>query len=88
MPIRVTLDAVLKARGLSIRRLATESGVTQANVWRFTRNKNKQLHMATLDAICKTLECQPGDFLVYETDQLTLPLVPAQQTIDRKEASA
>ena len=75
MPIRVQLEPMLKAREWTISRLAQETGITVANIWRLTRNKTTQVQMKTLDAICRALECQPGDFLVYEA-QLELPLSP------------
>lgn len=87
MPIRVKLDAMLKERKWTITRLSQETGVTVANIWRLTRNKTTQVKMGTLDAICRALDCQPGDFLVYET-QLELPLYLPKENVDTQNTEA
>jgi putative transcriptional regulator len=90
MAIKVQIDAMLKERGWPIRRLSLATGCTEAAIWRLVRNKNRQYHVRTLEAICKVLDCQPGDFLKYEKDQLELPLqLPsAEENIDSEKVQA
>ena len=66
MPIRVSLDRVLLERRMSLTELADRVGVTIANLSILKTGKARAIRFSTLDALCRELECQPGDLLVYE----------------------
>lgn len=66
MPIRVTLDRVLSARGMRARDLARKVGITEANLSLLRTGKVKGVRFETLAALCAHLECQPGDLLSWE----------------------
>ncbi|WP_413504375.1 helix-turn-helix domain-containing protein [Serratia grimesii] len=65
MPIVVTLDAILKDRKMKSKELAEIIGITEANLSILNSGKAKAVRFSTLDAICKVLECQPGDIIKY-----------------------
>jgi putative transcriptional regulator len=66
MPIRVHLDRVLLERRMSLTELADRVGVTIANLSILKTGKAKAVRFSTLDALCRTLQCQPGDILIFE----------------------
>lgn len=66
MPIRVHLDRVLLERRMSLTELADRVGVTIANLSILKTGKARAVRFSTLDALCRTLDCQPGDILVFE----------------------
>lgn len=66
MPIRVSLDRVLLDRRMSLTELADRVGVTIANLSILKTGKARAVRFSTLSALCRELECQPGDLLVYE----------------------
>lgn len=68
MTIRVTLDRVLLERRMSLTELSERVGVTLANLSILKTGKAKAMRFTTLEAICRELECQPGDLLGYEAD--------------------
>jgi putative transcriptional regulator len=61
--IRVQIDQLLKARGKSFYWLAKETGVSHTTLWRLKKDKAQGITFNTLEAICRTLKCQPGDVL-------------------------
>lgn len=63
--IIVNLDVMLAKRKMSSQELAEKVGITQANLSILKTNKGKAIRFSTLDAICKTLKCKPGDILEY-----------------------
>ncbi|WP_017891214.1 helix-turn-helix transcriptional regulator [Serratia sp. S4] len=65
MPIVVTLDAILKDRKMKSKELAEIIGITEANLSILNSGKAKAVRFSTLEAICKTLECQPGDIIKH-----------------------
>jgi putative transcriptional regulator len=65
MPIRVNLDMMLVRRKVKSRELAAAVGITEANLSLLKSGKVKGVRFATLEAICRFLECQPGDILEY-----------------------
>ena len=67
MAIRVQLDRVLVERRMSLTELADRVGVTVANLSILKTGKARAVRFSTLDALCRELECQPGDLLVHET---------------------
>jgi putative transcriptional regulator len=66
MPIRVQLDRVLLERRMSLTELADRVGVTIANLSILKTGKARAVRFSTLAALCRELECQPGDILAYE----------------------
>lgn len=65
MAIIVNLDVMLAKRKMSSLELANKIGITQANLSILKTGKAKAIRFSTLDAICKELNCQPGDILEF-----------------------
>lgn len=65
MAIVINLDVMMAKRKKGLTELAKEVDITQANLSILKNNKAKAVRLSTLDAICKALECQPGDILEY-----------------------
>ena len=70
MPIRVTLDRILEDRGVKSKDLAAHVGITEANLSLLKQGKVKGVRFATLATICRYLNCQPGDILIFEDDEV------------------
>ncbi len=68
MAIRVNLDLVLVKRGLKLSELSEAVGITLPNLSILKTNKARAIRFSTLDAICRELDCQPGDLLEYLPD--------------------
>jgi len=68
MTIQVNLDLMLVKRKVSSRELAAAIGLSKTNLSLIKSGKIKGVRFSTLDAICKYLECQPGDILSFEPD--------------------
>lgn len=68
MSIRVTLDRVLLDRRMSLTELSERVGVTLANLSILKTGKAKAVRFSTLEALCRELECQPGDLLVFDKE--------------------
>ena len=66
MPIVIKLDAQLEKRGMTVAQLSRAIDITQANVFVLKSGRAKAVRFSTLEAICRVLECQPGDILAYE----------------------
>lgn len=66
MPIRVRLDRLLLDRRMSLTELADRVGVTIANLSILKTGKARAVRFSTLAALCRELDCQPGDLMVYE----------------------
>ena len=69
MPIIVNVDVMLAKRKMSSGELAEKVGITQANLSILKTGKAKAVRFSTLAAICKALDCQPGDILEYEPEE-------------------
>ena len=65
MPIYVNLDDILEKRGMTLTELSERIDITLANLSILKTGKAKAVRFSTLDAICETLKCQPGDILEY-----------------------
>ena len=65
MGIIVNLDVVMAQRKMSLNELSDKVGLTLANLSILKTGKAKAIRFSTLEAICKVLECQPGDILEY-----------------------
>jgi len=68
MPIIINLDVVLAQRKMKSKELAEIIGITTANLSILKSGKAKAVRFSTLEAICKALDCQPGDLLEYSED--------------------
>ncbi|KFE97739.1 Cro/Cl family transcriptional regulator [Chryseobacterium formosense] len=68
MPIIINVDVMLAKRKMQSQELAEKIGITQANLSILKTGKAKALKLSTLEAICKILDCQPGDLLEYIKD--------------------
>ena len=68
MAIVLKLDEVMRKRGMSLGDLAEQVGITNVNMSRIKTGKVKAIRFSTLDAICRVLECEPGDVMKYEED--------------------
>jgi putative transcriptional regulator len=66
MAIQVTLDRLLAQRGMTLTELSERMGITLANLSILKTNKARAIRFSTLEALCRELECQPGDLLEYE----------------------
>ena len=68
MPIIINLDVMLAKRKMRSNELAERIGLTTVNLSLLKTGKIKALRLSTLEAICKELECQPGDILEYQQE--------------------
>lgn len=68
MTIRIHLDRMMVERGISLKDLAEEVGITNINLSKLKNAKVSAIRFSTLEAICKALDCQPGDLLEYVED--------------------
>lgn len=68
MPILINLDVQLAKQKMGVNELAEAIGITPANVSVLKNGRAKAVRFTTLDAICRVLECQPGDILEWVPD--------------------
>lgn len=68
MAIIVNLDVMLAKRKMSLTELSSSVGITMANLSILKKEKAKAIRFSTLNAICRTLECQPGDILEFRNE--------------------
>lgn len=78
MAIKVNLDMALAKAKMSSGELAERIGITQANLSILKTGKAKAVRFSTLEAICRELNCQPGDILEY-TDGANLSLINSKE---------
>ena len=71
MAIILRLDRVMADRKMSLNELSEKVGISNVNLSNLKTGKVKAIRFSTLDAICKVLECQPGDILEYQDDKHT-----------------
>ncbi len=69
MPIILRLDRVMADRKVSLNWLAREVGITNVNLSNIKTGKISAIRFSTLEAICRVLDCQPGDLLEYQKDE-------------------
>ena len=69
MPIVVNLDVMMAKRKMSLNELASKVDLTLANLSILKNNKAKAVRFSTLEAICKALDCQPGDILEFISEE-------------------
>ena len=70
MGITVNLDVCMARRKISAGELADRVGITPANLSILKNNKAKAIRFSTLEALCETLDCQPGDILEYDAGKM------------------
>ncbi|MCD5322307.1 MULTISPECIES: helix-turn-helix domain-containing protein [Pontibacillus] len=70
MAIIINIDVMLAKRKMSVTELSERVGITMANMSILKNGKAKAIRVTTLDAICKALDCQPGDILEYRDDEM------------------
>ncbi len=68
MPIILRLDRVMADRKISLNQLAREVGISNVNLSNIKTGKISAIRFSTLDAICRVLDCQPGDLLEYRPE--------------------
>jgi len=66
MAIEINIDVMLARRKMSVTELTEKVGITMANVSILKNGKARAIRFSTLEAICKALDCQPGDILEYK----------------------
>ena len=69
MGIVINLDVMMARRKKGLQELSAEVDITMANLSILKNNKAKAIRFSTLEAICKALDCQPGDILSYEQEE-------------------
>ncbi len=68
MAIKINIDVMLAKRKMSVTELTEKVGITMANLSILKNGKAKAVRFSTLEAICKALDCQPGDILEYKSE--------------------
>lgn len=68
MPVKITLDEQLHKNRMTSTQLAEAIGITNANLSILKTGKAKAIRFSTLEAICKILDCQPGDLIAFEEE--------------------
>lgn len=69
MAIIINIDVMMAKRKMSLNELSERVNITQANLSILKTGKAKAIRLSTLDAICRVLECQPGDIIEYRPDK-------------------
>lgn len=69
MAIIINIDVMLAKRKMTVTELAERVEITIANISILKNGKAKAIRLSTLEAICKALDCQPGDLLEYRADE-------------------
>lgn len=69
MGITVNIDVMMAKKKISSGELSAKIGITPANLSILKNNKAKAIRFSTLEALCKVLECQPGDILEFDDDE-------------------
>ena len=79
MGIIVNLDVMMAKRKISLGELSSKVDITLANMSNLKTGKAKAIRFSTLEAICKVLDCQPGDILEYTEDSNTEIIITNQK---------
>jgi len=69
MAVIVNLDVMLAKRKMSLTELSEKVGITMSNLSILKKGKAKAIRFSTLEALCRVLECQPGDLLEFQSDK-------------------
>lgn len=67
--IKIALDSLLREKGMTSKELANKISLTEANLSILRSGKARAIRFDTLSAICKVLNCQPGDILIFEDNK-------------------
>lgn len=70
MGIKINLDVIMAQRKIGLVELAGKVDITPANLSILKNNKAKAIRFSTLEAICKELQCQPGDIIEYFSEEV------------------
>lgn len=81
MPIVVDIDVMLARRKMAVGALADEVGISPANLAVLKNGRAKAVRFTTLSALCEALDCQPGDLLRWEPDEVGNGSEPAGQVV-------
>lgn len=68
MAIEIDFEKQRQAKGLTVAQLADRIGITQANLFVLKSNRGRAIRFSTLEALCRELDCQPGDIIRYVED--------------------
>lgn len=82
MAIHVSLDSVLLKRGITLTDLADRVGITLANLSVLKTNKARAIRFSTMDALCRELDCQPGDLLMWVSGEIEEPHAVEVEVVD------
>jgi putative transcriptional regulator len=88
MAIIINIDVMLAKRKMSVTELADRVGITMANISILKNGKAKAIRLSTLEAICRALDCQPGDLLEYRMERASDAEVVAQRRRTTKSERA
>lgn len=69
MAIIISIDVMLAKRKMSVTELSERVGITLANLSLLKNGKVRAIRLSTLEAVCRALDCQPGDILAYQEDE-------------------
>ena len=69
MAIIINIDVMLAKRKMSVTELTQKVGITMANISILKNGKARAIRFSTLEAICRALDCQPGDIIEYKNDK-------------------
>ncbi len=69
MPIKIHLDKIMSERKVSLNELSHRVGITLSNLSIIKNQKSKAIRLSTLEALCKALDCQPGDIIEYSKEE-------------------
>ena len=69
MPIIINIDVMMARRKMSATELAEQIGITPANLSILKNNRARAIRLSTLEALCRALDCQPGDLLEYRPQE-------------------
>ncbi|HLS94299.1 putative transcriptional regulator [Sphingobacterium allocomposti] len=65
MPIRIHLDNIMSKKKVSLNELSQKVGITLSNLSIIKNEKSKAIRLSTLEALCRALNCQPGDIMEF-----------------------
>ena len=82
MAIRVSLDRMLLKRSITLTDLAERIGITLANLSVLKTNKARAIRFSTLDALCRELDCQPGDLVEWVANECEEPYTVELEEVD------
>jgi putative transcriptional regulator len=69
MAIEIDFEKQRQAKGLTVVQLADRIGITQANLFVLKSNRGKAIRFSTLEALCRELDCQPGDIIRFTSEK-------------------